>query len=191
MRNRPPASTAVSAGRGSFPAGPRRSGTFRNINEANFDYQVYLFRLCTSRRYGFRNIRSTTGDALERFAHNLDWNLLRTVVVVVEEGSITRAAGRLLLQQPAVSMALKRLEQTVGHRLIDRRSGRFELTDAGERLVPSLYRAAEDGNLSHHQRGRRTQSRRARLPYGRGAALGVRTMASFGVIVAFTALNLR
>jgi len=67
------------------------------------------------------------GNRLERFAHNLDWNLLRTFVVVVEEGSITSAANRLLLQQPAVSMALKRLEQTTGHRLIDRRPGKFEL----------------------------------------------------------------
>lgn len=74
------------------------------------------------------------GNRLERFAHNLDWNLLRTFVVVVEEGSITSAANRLLLQQPAVSMALKRLEQTTGHRLIDRRPGRFEVTEAGERL---------------------------------------------------------
>ena len=36
---------------------------------------------------------------LERFAHNLDWNLLRTFVVVVEEGSITAAANRLLLHR--------------------------------------------------------------------------------------------
>ncbi|MDK1481396.1 LysR family transcriptional regulator [Sinorhizobium sp. 6-117] len=41
-----------------------------------------------------------TNNRLERFAHNLDWNLLRTFVVVVEEGSITAAANRLLLQQP-------------------------------------------------------------------------------------------
>ena len=77
---------------------------------------------------------------LERFAHNLDWNLLRTFVVVVEEGSITAAANRLLLQQPAVSMALKRLEQATGHRLIDRRPGRFEVTEAGEKL----HRQARD-----------------------------------------------
>lgn len=69
-----------------------------------------------------------------------DWNLLRTFVVVVEEGSITAAANRLLLQQPAVSMALKRLEQSVGHRLIDRRPGRFEVTEAGEKL----HRQARD-----------------------------------------------
>ncbi|WP_075291825.1 LysR family transcriptional regulator [Pararhizobium arenae] len=71
---------------------------------------------------------------LERFAHNLDWNLLRTFVIVVEEGSITAAANRLLLQQPAVSMALKRLEQTLDQKLIDRRPGRFELTEAGAKL---------------------------------------------------------
>ncbi|WP_234897226.1 LysR family transcriptional regulator [Sinorhizobium medicae] len=75
-----------------------------------------------------------TSNRLERFAHNLDWNLLRTFVVVVEEGSITAAANRLLLQQPAVSMALKRLEQTIGQKLIDRRPGRFDLTEAGEKL---------------------------------------------------------
>lgn len=79
-------------------------------------------------------------NRLERFVHHLDWNLLRTFVVLVEEGSITAAANRLLLQQPAVSMALKRLEQTVGHRLIDRRPGRFQLTEAGD----SLYRRSRE-----------------------------------------------
>jgi DNA-binding transcriptional LysR family regulator len=73
-------------------------------------------------------------DRLERFARNLDWNLLRTFVVVVQEGSITAAANRLLLQQPAVSMALKRLEETVGHRLIERRPGYFEMTEAGRKV---------------------------------------------------------
>lgn len=71
---------------------------------------------------------------LERFARNLDWNLLRTYVVVVQEGSVTGAANRLLLQQPAVSMALKRLEAAVGHRLIDRRPGVFEMTEAGRKV---------------------------------------------------------
>lgn len=73
-------------------------------------------------------------DRLDRFARNLDWNLLRTLVVVVQEGSITATANRLLIQQPAVSMALKRLEETIGHRLIDRRPGRFEMTEAGRKV---------------------------------------------------------
>ena len=73
-------------------------------------------------------------DRLDRFARNLDWNLLRTYVVVVQEGSITAAANRLLVQQPAVSMALKRLEESIGHRLIDRRPGYFEMTEAGRKV---------------------------------------------------------
>lgn len=77
---------------------------------------------------------SPSNERLERFARNLDWNLLRTFAVVVQEGSITAAANRLLLQQPAVSMALKRLEQSVGQKLVDRRPGRFEVTDAGRKL---------------------------------------------------------
>lgn len=78
----------------------------------------------------------STGNAAEQF----DWNLLRTFVTIVEEGSITRAARRLLLSQPAVSAALKRLEDRLGARLIDRRAGRFRVTEAGQ----TLYRDAAE-----------------------------------------------
>ena len=37
----------------------------------------------------------------------LDWNLLRTFLVIGQERSISRAAARLHLSQPAVSQALK------------------------------------------------------------------------------------
>ena len=39
----------------------------------------------------------------------LDWNLLRTFLAIARERSISRAATRLHLTQPAVSQALKRL----------------------------------------------------------------------------------
>ena len=70
----------------------------------------------------------------ERLARELDWNLLRTFLVLAEAGSVTRAAERLGLQQPSVSSALKRLEDRLGKRLIDRGPGRFELTEAGRLL---------------------------------------------------------
>jgi len=60
-----------------------------------------------------------------------DWNLLHTFMVIVQEGSITRAADRLLLRQPTVSNALKRLEEQLGRRLVDRGPGRFEPTEHG------------------------------------------------------------
>ncbi|MGB5557478.1 MAG: LysR family transcriptional regulator, partial [Paracoccaceae bacterium] len=54
----------------------------------------------------------------QRFPWNLDWNLLRTFMVVVDQGGITRAADFLGVKQPTISSALKRLEDTVGQRLL-------------------------------------------------------------------------
>ncbi|PLS20418.1 LysR family transcriptional regulator [Neptunicoccus cionae] len=70
----------------------------------------------------------------EKFVIGLDWNLLRTFVVIVEEGSITRAAHRLLRGQPSVSLALQRLEQELNCQLIERSKGSFRMTRAGQRL---------------------------------------------------------
>lgn len=62
----------------------------------------------------------------------LDWNLLRTFIVIVQEESVSRAAARLYLSQPAVSLSLKRLEERLGQRLIERDSHRFCVTSAGK-----------------------------------------------------------
>ncbi len=70
----------------------------------------------------------------EKLVWELDWNLLRTFVVIAEVKSITRAAERLNLKQPTVSNALRRLEERIGQRLVERAANRFELTEAG-RLV--------------------------------------------------------
>eukprot|EP01031_Cornospumella_fuschlensis_P045950 gene45950-56238_t len=70
----------------------------------------------------------------ERLVWELDWNLLRTFVVIAEVKSITRAAERLNLKQPSVSNALKRLEDRVGRRLVERDATRFDLTEVGQLL---------------------------------------------------------
>ncbi|MDI7864462.1 LysR family transcriptional regulator [Rhizobiaceae bacterium n13] len=70
----------------------------------------------------------------DRLVWELDWNLLRTFVVISEMKSITRAAERLGLKQPSVSNALRRLEERIGQRLIERDATRFELTDVGQLL---------------------------------------------------------
>lgn len=70
----------------------------------------------------------------ERMVWDLDWNLLRTFVVIAEVKSITRAADRLNLKQPSVSNALKRLEDRLGQRLILRDATHFELTPIGQLL---------------------------------------------------------
>lgn len=63
---------------------------------------------------------------------NLNWNLLRTFMVIAQEQSITRAAQRLSLRQPSVTYALQRLEETLRVQLVDRSSRNFALTKNGE-----------------------------------------------------------
>lgn len=58
---------------------------------------------------------------------------LRYVVVIAEEGNVTRAAQRLRLSQPSLSAALRDVERQVGADLFLRRPWGMVLTPAGER----------------------------------------------------------
>ena len=60
---------------------------------------------------------------------------LRVFSTVAAERSFSRAARKLRRTQPAVSQAIKRLEQATGERLVDRTSRDSTLTDAGEVLL--------------------------------------------------------
>jgi DNA-binding transcriptional LysR family regulator len=60
---------------------------------------------------------------------------LRTLLVVSEQRSFTRAAALLHRSQPAVSLAVRRLEERMGTALFTRETKRPELTDAGRLLV--------------------------------------------------------
>ena len=73
-------------------------------------------------------------------AASLDIDVLRSVVAIAETGSITLAAPRLARTPAAISMQVKKLEETLGHQLFDRSRGGMRLTAAGERLVPHARR---------------------------------------------------
>ncbi len=60
---------------------------------------------------------------------------LEMFVAVVEEGSVQKAAARVYRTQPAVSMALRKLEQEIGASLLDRSHRQdHRLTPAGQML---------------------------------------------------------
>src|SRR5688572_20510183 len=69
------------------------------------------------------------------YARDLDLNLLRVFIVVAEAGSVTVAASRLYLTQPAVSASLRRLTGAVGAPLFVRSGRGLALTARGERLL--------------------------------------------------------
>ncbi|EAR49523.1 Transcriptional regulator, LysR family protein [Oceanicola granulosus HTCC2516] len=66
---------------------------------------------------------------------NLDLTAVRSFVATAEAGGVTRAAGLLHLTQSAVSMQIKRLEESLDCRLFDRGGRGFGLTNAGEQLL--------------------------------------------------------
>jgi DNA-binding transcriptional LysR family regulator len=60
---------------------------------------------------------------------------LQVFLTVATEKSFSRAAERLLRTQPAISLALQRLEQELGEKLIDRSGKELILTDAGRTVL--------------------------------------------------------
>jgi DNA-binding transcriptional LysR family regulator len=77
----------------------------------------------------------------------MDLTALRIFLSVAEERSFSRAAAKVHRTQPAVSQAVKRLEDELGEQLFDRSSKSGTLTDAGRVLQnygQRLVRLAEE-----------------------------------------------
>ncbi|AJX16916.1 LysR family transcriptional regulator [Burkholderia ubonensis] len=92
----------------------------------------------------------------------MDLTLLRAFAAVAREGNLTRAAEQLHLTQPAVSLQVKHLQETLGVVLFTRTSRGLALTRDGQTLLPHAERAlaaAADvqraaAALRHEVRGR-------------------------------------
>lgn len=66
---------------------------------------------------------------------NLDLDLLRCFVTIVDAGSFTRAGDRLGRTQSTISLQVKRLEDQIGRSVFVRTPRSLSLTAAGERLL--------------------------------------------------------
>src|SRR5437588_12327517 len=73
----------------------------------------------------------------------MEMHPLRVFLTVAAEKSFSRAAEKLLRTQPAISLAIQRLETELGEKLIDRSGKDLLLTDAG-RIVLDYARRFEN-----------------------------------------------
>ncbi len=71
----------------------------------------------------------------------MDLTLLRAFVTVAHVGNLTRAAAQLHLTQPAVSLQVKNLQETLGVALFARTAHGLVLTRDGQALLPHAERA--------------------------------------------------
>lgn len=79
---------------------------------------------------------------------------LRCFIAVAEELHFGRAAERLRLSQPPVSLAIKELETELGLRLLERSSRRITLTPGGEQVLRDARAVlARTASLRQHAQG--------------------------------------
>lgn len=74
---------------------------------------------------------------------DIDVRLLRAFAAVIKTGSITGTATKLNRSQPAISLQIKKLEELLGARLLNRTDGSLSMTPAGGMLLPYAERLVE------------------------------------------------
>src|SRR3569832_1115333 len=65
----------------------------------------------------------------------MELHALQVFLTVASDKSFSRAAEKLFRTQPAVSLAVQRLEQEFGEKLLDRSGKNLILTDAGRTVL--------------------------------------------------------
>ena len=70
----------------------------------------------------------------------VNWDDLRIFLAVARTGSISGAAKQLEVQHSTVSRRLRKLEEKLGARLIERKNTGYELTQAGGNVLQSAQR---------------------------------------------------
>jgi len=85
------------------------------------------------------------------YKHLPDLNGFATLRAVIERGGVVEAAKLLCIGQPAVSKRLRGLESCYGVKLLEKTSGRLQLTEAGEKVYALAVQTLERHRLLYDE----------------------------------------
>lgn len=127
---------------------PEADALFKMVEEADASYIAG----------GTQTRAAAFGQQESRFV-SFDTKVLEYLAAIVEERSLSRAADRFYLAQPALSRHLRNMEETVGLPLFHREHNRLYPTNAGKvfvnnarnilRMEAELYRYIENYRAGH------------------------------------------
>ena len=93
-------------------------------------------------------IYKKVGDSMGIYDSNSDYNKYKIFYAVAECNSFSKAVDVLHISQPAISYAIKELENQLDTKLFIRDNRTIKLTDDGEKLMYYLRRAFNDINIA-------------------------------------------
>ncbi|MDR6521715.1 LysR family transcriptional regulator [Variovorax atrisoli] len=96
----------------------------------------------------------------------MDTRQMRCVIAIAEAGSLTKAAERLGLAQPALTQTLNRLEKELGTPLFMRTRRGAALTDAGQAVIDDLRASLAYGDAATERARAMGAGRAGRLTIG-------------------------
>ena len=76
---------------------------------------------------------------------------LNVFTVIAQEKTMTKAAERLFITKPAVSLSLAELEKNLGYKVFDRVNNRLVLNSEGRQLLPLADELLERAEAIEHQ----------------------------------------
>src|SRR5262245_34183720 len=92
----------------------------------------------------------------------MDRYLLRYFLAVAEIGNFSRAAAKVNVTQPTLSVGIAKLEEQVGARLFERTTRRVSLTAAGSRVLGHARRISQEYEMALRDVSEAPQLKRVR-----------------------------
>jgi LysR family transcriptional regulator, regulator for metE and metH len=97
---------------------------------------------------------------------DLEIKHLRMVRMIARTKTLTRAADRLFISQPALSQQLINIEERIGTKLFNREGKKMALTRVGEKLLESANRILDELEKTEHLIAQEVNGERGELKVG-------------------------